>query len=79
MKNRNRIVLASLSVFLLAANGVAAAASRQANPAAPAPVAVVPFTSYDFGEVFKGEVISHLFRFRNSGKADLIIKDFTAD
>jgi len=30
---------------------------------------------YDFGEIFKGEKVSHIYRFRNSGKGLLKIKD----
>jgi hypothetical protein len=42
----------------------------------PAPRAVVPFTSYGFGDVYKGETISQIFVIRNEGDADLIVKDF---
>lgn len=44
------------------------------QPAAPR--AVVPFTSYAFGDIYKGETISQVFVIRNEGKADLVIKDF---
>ncbi len=30
---------------------------------------------FDFGTIAEGEVVSHVFRFRNSGSAVLIIKD----
>jgi hypothetical protein len=44
--------------------------------ARPAPKAVVPFTSFKFGDVYRGEVISQIFVIRNEGGADLQIKDF---
>jgi len=31
--------------------------------------------SHDFGKVIQGESVSYLFRFRNSGKSDLVISD----
>ena len=40
--------------------------------------AVLPFKSFNFGDVYKGEVISYIFVIRNEGTADLQIKDFTA-
>jgi len=51
-----------------------AAATRAQQPAGPR--AVVPFTGYAFGDVYKGETISNLFVIRNEGNADLLIKDF---
>lgn len=53
---------------------VSIAAASPARPAAPR--AVVPFTSYGFGDIYKGETISQIFVIRNEGDADLIIKDF---
>jgi hypothetical protein len=44
--------------------------------ARPAPKAVAPYTSFNFGNVYKGEVISHIFVIRNEGSVDLQIKDF---
>ena len=43
-----------------------------------APKIVAPFTSFNFGDVYKGEIISHIFVIRNEGSADLQIKDFAA-
>jgi len=43
---------------------------------AAAPRAVVPFTTYAFGDIYKGETISQIFVIRNEGNADLLIKDF---
>jgi hypothetical protein len=45
----------------------------------PAPRAVAPFTSYDFGDVYTGEIIRQVFVIRNEGDAELLIKDFKAD
>jgi hypothetical protein len=38
----------------------------------PAPKAVVPFTSFAFGDVYRGEDISQIFVIRNEGDADLV-------
>src|SRR5258706_8426367 len=50
-----------------------------ATPAsAPAlPKVVMPFTSYSFDDVYRGEVVSQIFNIKNAGTADLVIKDFT--
>jgi len=42
------------------------------------PRAYVPITSYDFGDIYKGEVISQLFVIRNEGDADLRIESLSA-
>lgn len=63
-----RMLLATLALC-----GIAMAAQAQ-EPAAPR--AVVPFTTYAFGDVYKGETVSNLFVIRNEGNADLLIKDF---
>jgi hypothetical protein len=55
--------------------GIAAGDSTSAAMR-PAPKAVVPFTSFKFGDVYRGEVISQIFVIRNEGDADLQIKDF---
>lgn len=34
----------------------------------------LPFTSFDFGNVYKGEIISQVFLIQNHGNADLIVK-----
>ena len=54
----------------------------QQPSAAPAtslssPKVVIPFTSYTFNDVYRGEVVSQIFIIKNAGTADLIIKDFT--
>jgi len=46
---------------------------------APAPRAVVPYTSFDFGDVYAGEVISQIFVIKNLGDGELQIQSFKAD
>jgi len=58
------------------ANAQQAAGAPAAAP--PAPRIVAPFTSFNFGDVYKGEIISHIFVIRNEGSAELQIKDFAA-
>ena len=48
------------------------------NTAPAVPKAVVPFDSFKFGDVYKGEIISQIFVIRNEGSAELQIKDFAA-
>ena len=43
------------------------------------PRAVVPFTSFNFGDVYTGEVISQIFVIKNVGDGELQIKDFKGD
>src|SRR5262245_40320698 len=43
-----------------------------------APRAVTPFTTFSFGDVYAGEVISQIFVIRNDGDADLQLKDFVS-
>ena len=52
------------------------ARAQQLTTEASAPHAYAPFTSFDFGDVYKGEIISHIFVIKNEGTADLLIKDF---
>jgi len=39
------------------------------------PQLVIEETRFDFGEVFKGEALTHTFRFRNNGDAELQLND----
>jgi hypothetical protein len=39
---------------------------------------VTPFTSFNFGDVYNGEVISQVFVLRNAGDAELRITDFVS-
>ncbi len=41
----------------------------------PKPKLVFPETQHDFGTVKEGQILEYTFRFKNSGNADLIIKD----
>lgn len=74
-------------LFLSAALAIAGAdvsaaevwfARETANALLPAPRAVTPFTTFSFGDVYGGEVISQIFIIRNDGDADLQIKGFIA-
>lgn len=47
-------------------------ASRE--PAGPLPIIEVEETTHDFGFVAAGECLTHVFRVRNTGKADLMIE-----
>ena len=49
------------------------------NCARSAPRAIVPFTSFSFGDVYTGEVISQIFVIKNDGDAELLITDFKGD
>lgn len=77
------------SLMLCAAVGLAAApgsslaarpprAASDAAAGVAAPRAVTPFTSFNFGDVYNGEVISQIFIIRNDGDADLQITDFVS-
>ena len=49
---------------------------RVARAEAPvdAPRAVLEESTHDFGEVWEGEALRHVFRFRNGGSAPLLAK-----
>src|SRR6185295_11933415 len=58
----------------------ASAAAHQADGARttqPASRAYVPINSYDFGDIYKGELISQIFIIRNEGDAALRIDSFS--
>ena len=70
----------SLILLLCAAIGLAiSAGARTIAAERPAPKAVIPFTSFTFGDVYRGEIISQIFVIRNEGDADLQIIDFKAN
>jgi hypothetical protein len=50
----------------------------QRGHAGSAPKAVTPFTSFNFGDVSTGEVISQIFVIKNEGDSELRITDFKA-
>jgi hypothetical protein len=74
---KNLFNLAAAVLISVACMQPAYAQQPAASPAV-APKMVAPFTSFNFGDVYKGEVISHIFVIRNEGSADLQIKDFAA-
>lgn len=63
-------------VLILALQARAQQLTSESAKLPPAPHAFVPFISFDFGDVYKGEIISHIFVIKNEGTADLLIKDF---
>jgi hypothetical protein len=77
MRKRLSCAVALAAAVIIA--GVAPAYSQQPNgdagpKAAAAPKIFLPFTSFDFGSVHRGEIISQIFLIQNLGGADLIIK-----
>src|SRR6185369_13890395 len=80
-----RIATASIIFVLCVTASVASSQDpfsgdyTESNPRQAAPRTVVPFTSFSFGDVVRGEVISQVFVVRNVGDADLVIKDFKGD
>jgi hypothetical protein len=62
----------------ISAAAITVAHSRSATDPQPVPRAVTPFTSFDFGDIYNGEVISQIFVLRNAGDAELRITDFVA-
>lgn len=76
---RTQLVRRSLILLICSVTAIAPATGASTRITAPgAPKAVVPFNSFKFGDVYKGEVISQIFVIRNEGDADLQIKDFEA-
>lgn len=76
MNSRQRLI-GSAGILLLMISGSAAARQTSSKKAARAPRAVVTLATYDFGDVYKGEVISQLFLIRNEGDAELRIESVT--
>jgi uncharacterized protein DUF1573 len=52
--------------------------SSSVNNRAATPRVVTPFTSFNFGDVYAGEVVSQIFVIKNEGDGELQIKDFLA-
>jgi hypothetical protein len=88
----SRIILVRSSVILalcltptltVAAKNVSRTQTRnlpgKSNSARPAPKASIPYTSFNFGDVYTGEVISQIFVLKNEGNADLLIGDLKSD
>lgn len=65
-----------IAVCLLAWERPACAQQVTRVTEAAAPKAVMPVVSYNFGDVRRGESISHVFIIKNEGTADLVIKEF---
>ena len=51
----------------------------KSKSARPAPKASIPYTSFNFGDVYTGDVISQIFVLKNEGNADLLVGGFKAD
>jgi hypothetical protein len=77
------LTLCIITTLAISANGTPAPQSAQLSPVSgrlqSGPRAVVPFTSFNFGDVYTGEIISQIFVIKNDGDAELLIKDFKAD
>src|SRR5262252_2552096 len=80
-----RFVIINIVVLCLVSfteGGVPAArpmVTTVAHEARPAAKAVIPYTSFDFGDVYAGELISQIFVIKNVGDADLQIPEFKAE
>jgi hypothetical protein len=71
---RNRVMCSALAVGILFTLPVHA---RRIERAQHAPRAVTSSTSFSFGDVYRGEIISQIFVVRNNGDAELKLTDFT--
>jgi hypothetical protein len=76
MANGASRLLICVSTFLTVLALGPGVLSQQSKQAVAAPRAVVSVTSFDFGDIYRGEVISQVFVIRNAGDADLLINDF---
>jgi hypothetical protein len=73
------IILMCCAVMLtnvIAPSALTSAHAAKVSSLPPAPKAVTPFTSFNFGDIYTGEVISQIFVIRNEGDAELRILDF---
>lgn len=52
-----------------------ATTSSDATIATSPPVMTFEKTEHDFGTITQGEIVTHIFKFTNTGKSDLIITD----
>tara|TARA_Y100000385_G_scaffold203271_1_gene210552 strand:- start:303 stop:752 length:450 start_codon:yes stop_codon:yes gene_type:complete len=78
--NRNILIIAGLSFFLIACNDSAASkikADNQSNTQAQPSYAEITFDKifHDFGNVKEGEIAKTIFTFTNTGENDLYIVD----
>ena len=72
------LIFCLMLTLVVSTAALTVAHSRSATYAQPTPRAVTPFTSFSFGDVYNGEVISQIFVLRNVGEAELRITDFVA-
>ncbi|HXG95331.1 MAG TPA: DUF1573 domain-containing protein [Blastocatellia bacterium] len=77
MKRLIKRLSCATAAMLIAAAG-AANAQESSTEASGAPRAVVPLTSYHFGDINRGEIISQIFTIKNTGDAELKIKEIVA-
>jgi len=75
MKTTGRLLIATIVLTAALGQSGGALTLEQSAESMAAPRAVLPVTAFDFGDVYKGEVISQVFIIRNEGSADLQIKD----
>jgi len=83
---RNMKKLAITAIFIcvaIVAEAQSPSISRPSKPNSPnspaIPRAVIPFNSFNFGDVYTGDLISQIFVIKNMGDADLEIKDFKGE
>jgi hypothetical protein len=72
MKNQ-RIRRIGLILTLINALAVSVFSQTGTQAAGSSPRAVVPVTAHNFGDVYKGEIISQVFVIKNVGSADLTV------
>ncbi|HYP27588.1 MAG TPA: hypothetical protein VE262_12795 [Blastocatellia bacterium] len=77
LSNKRLYRLFAAALFMTALARAPIALAQQPAGGGMAPKVVVSQTSYDFGNVFRGEGISYVFVIKNEGKADLVIEEFT--
>jgi len=77
IKRLTRLAAVSATLPLIALCVFAQQPTAAPAPSSALPKVVMPFTSYTFNDVYRGEVVSQIFIIKNAGTADLVIKDFT--
>ena len=76
--NQYQRLVTTLAVLVILGSGSAAARQgEEARTPQPAARAYVPVDTYDFGDIYKGELISQIFIIRNEGDAELRIESLT--
>lgn len=78
MKPYHNVIRSAAAFVLLIITSAAAQPMERTKTLPSAPRAYVPIASYEFGDIYKGEVISQLFVIRNEGDADLRIESLSA-